>query len=81
MICLPTVKQKIISVLNEFFSDGTTQEKLYLKVLEKFSDTKMTTFTRVLYELKKKGVVSRTDNGLYVLGEYRAKRLDWLPDL
>lgn len=49
-------------------------------VLDIHPETKITTFIKELYNLMKKGVISRDEEGFYGLGAIRTKRLDdWLP--
>jgi Fe2+ or Zn2+ uptake regulation protein len=59
--------------------ERTTKEMIYVKILKKYPESKITTFIKELYNLMQEGVITRDENGLYGVGAYRAKQLDWLP--
>ena len=76
---MPTMQTKILT----FFAENpnrTTKENIYILILGKHPETKITTFIKELYNLMQEGVISRDPEGLYGLGVVRTKRMDdWLP--
>lgn len=77
---MPTMQEKIVMVISELHPTRTTKENIYMNLLKKYQEMKITTFVTELYNLVRKGVVCRGEDGLYGLGVYRTKQLEWLPD-